>query len=218
MDFAAPGIHGRQIAFPCNPSRSKLPPQLATNFSSRAVYFMQDANDADLVTRTLAGETEAFEVLVNHHQRVLFRVALRMLGDYADAADATQSAFIKAYERLGSFDPRFRFFSWIYRILVNECLNTRRSRKPHEETGPEPAADSTPFEAAASAELRVRVQRALLTLPIESRQVVVLRHFAGLSYDEIAEAVGVPSKTVKSRLYSARQRLCELLIAEKVAR
>ena len=179
---------------------------------------MQEPDDAALVARTMAGETEAFEVLVSRHQRVLFRVALRMLGDYADAADATQSAFIKAYERLGSFDPRFRFFSWIYRILVNECLNARRSRKPHEEPGPELASESTPFEAAATAELRVRVQRALLALPMESRQVVVLRHFGGLSYDEIAEAVGVPSKTVKSRLYSARQRLCELLIAEKVAR
>jgi RNA polymerase sigma-70 factor (ECF subfamily) len=77
---------------------------------------------------------------------------------------------------------------------------------------------STAFDAVASAERRARVQRALLALPLESRQVVVLRHFAGLSYDEIAEAVGIPAKTVKSRLYSARQRLCELLLVEKVSR
>jgi RNA polymerase sigma-70 factor (ECF subfamily) len=182
------------------------------------VYFMQEPDDAALVARTLAGETEAFEVLVNRHQRVLFRVALRMLGGYADAADATQVAFVKAFERLGSFDPRFRFFSWIYRILLNECLNARRSRKAYEEIGGAAAASESPFEVVASAERRVRVQRALLALPIESRQVVVLRHFAGLSYDEIADAVGIPAKTVKSRLYSARQRLCELLLTEKVAR
>jgi RNA polymerase sigma-70 factor (ECF subfamily) len=76
----------------------------------------------------------------------------------------------------------------------------------------------TAFDAVATAERRARVQRALVALPIESRQVVVLRHFAGLSYDEIAEAVGIPAKTVKSRLYSARQRLCELLLVEKVSR
>jgi RNA polymerase sigma-70 factor (ECF subfamily) len=204
--------------FPCNPSRCKLARQLATNFPSPAVYFMQDAHDADLVARTLAGQPEAFEGLVGRYQRVLFKVALRMLGDHADAADATQSAFIKAYERLGTFDPRFRFFSWIYRILLNECLNAKRSRRAHEEALAEPSTQSTAFDALASAERRARVQRALLALPLESRQVVVLRHFAGLSYDEIAEAVGIPAKTVKSRLYSARQRLCELLLVEKVSR
>lgn len=179
---------------------------------------MQDAHDADLVARTLAGQPEAFEALVGRYQRVLFKVALRMLGDHADAADATQSAFIKAYERLGTFDPRFRFFSWIYRILLNECLNAKRSRRVHDEPAAEPLTQSTAFDAVASAERRARVQRALLALPLESRQVVVLRHFAGLSYDEIAEAVGIPAKTVKSRLYSARQRLCELLLVEKVSR
>lgn len=178
---------------------------------------MQDLDDAALVARSASGEADAFEILVTRYQRVLFSVALRMLGDYADAADATQVAFIKAYERLDSFDPRFRFFSWIYRILVNECLNTRRGRHPHAEITPDLRGNGTPFEAFAANERRHRVQRALLELSIESRQVVVLRHFADLSYDEIAATLGVPSKTVKSRLYSARQQLSELLLGEKVS-
>lgn len=177
---------------------------------------MQELDDAALVARSLSGEAEAFESLVSRYQRVLFSVALRMLGDYADAADATQVAFIRAYEKLDSFDPRFRFFSWIYRILVNECLNTRRGRYPHTEITPNLRGNGTPFEAFAITERRRRVQRALLELSMEYRQVVILRHFADLSYDEIAATLGVPSKTVKSRLYSARQQLSELLLGEKV--
>jgi RNA polymerase sigma-70 factor (ECF subfamily) len=179
---------------------------------------MQDLDDAALVARSAAGEAEAFEVLVTRYQRVLFSVALRILGDYADAGDATQAAFIKAFERLGTFDPRYRFFSWVYRILVNECLNARRGRRPHEPIAADLKADGTPFESMESAERRRLVQRALLELPMDLRQVVVLRHFGELSYDEIAATLGVPSKTVKSRLYSARQRLGELLLGEKVGR
>ena len=179
---------------------------------------MQDPDDGSLVARAAAGEAAAFEILVARYQRVLFSVALRMLGDYADAGDATQTAFIKAYERLGSFDPRFRFFSWVYRILVNECLNAKRGRHRHQEVSTELAVHCTQFEAFATDERRHRVQRALLELPMESRQVVILRHFAELSYDEIADTLGIPSKTVKSRLYTARQRLSELLLGEKISR
>src|SRR5439155_3953910 len=91
-------------------------PQGAANFPADGVYFSQDANDHDLVARCLAGETAAFEPIVERYQRVLFTVALRMLGDRAEAADATQNAFVSAYRKLGTFDPQRRFFSWLYRI------------------------------------------------------------------------------------------------------
>lgn len=176
---------------------------------------MQQPDDATLVERSAAGDADAFEVLVGRYHRVLFSVALRMLGDYDDASDATQAALIKAYEKLGSFDPRYRFFSWIYRILLNECLNARRSRKPHEEVTPELAVGGSPLDALEATERRRRVQAALLSLPVEYRVVVVLRHFGSLSYDEIAAILNIPAKTVKSRLYTARQRLLELLAGEK---
>jgi RNA polymerase sigma-70 factor (ECF subfamily) len=180
------------------------------------VYFMQEPDDASLVARSVAGDTVAFETLITRHERVLFRVALRMLGDVADAADATQATFIKVYEKLGTFDPRFRFFSWIYRILLNECLNLKRSRRSHEEVTPDLAGDTTPLDALEAAERRKCVQRALLDLPVDYRAVVVLRHFGELSYDDIAGTLGIPAKTVKSRLYSARQRLSELLVGQKI--
>ena len=177
---------------------------------------MQNLDDESLARRSAGGEIEAFEILVIRYQRVLFKVALRMLGDHADANDATQAALVKAYQHLDSFDPRFRFFSWIYRILLNECLNTRRGRRVHEQeaVASELPGNGTPLDALEKTERRQRVQKALLTLPDDYRQVVVLRHFAELSYDEIAATLAIPAKVVKSRLYTARQRLAELLLME----
>jgi RNA polymerase sigma-70 factor (ECF subfamily) len=182
------------------------------------VYFTQDSDDAVLVARSAAGDAAAFEVLVVRYERVLFSVALRMLGDYDDARDATQAAFVKAYRSLTRFDSRFRFFSWMYRILLNECLNTKRGRHLHEPLARDLAVQGGPLETLEASERRRRVQQALLALPVEYREVVVLRHFGEMGYDDIATTLGIAAKTVKSRLYTARQRLIELLIDEKTRR
>ena len=178
------------------------------------VYLTQDLEDVDLVAKCLGGELQAFELLMERHERVLFTVALRMLGDREEARDATQNTFLKVYQRLDTFDSSYRFFSWVYKIMLNECLNVQRARRLFSEaSGPEPATSDGPFEAFEAEERRQRVQAALLALPREYREVVVLRHFADLSYEEIAAAAGVPVRTVKSRLYTARQRLGQLLQA-----
>jgi RNA polymerase sigma-70 factor, ECF subfamily len=176
------------------------------------VYLAEDADDTTLVGRVLAGDTAAFEVLVRRHQRVLFTVALRMLGDREEAQDATQNAFVKAYQKLGTFNANYRFFSWIYRIVVNECLNLRRARLPAVDTPAfEPVAPGQALEVLEAQDRRRLVQVAVLALPADYRQVIVLRHFTELSYEEIGASLGIPVKTVKSRLYTARQRLAELL-------
>jgi RNA polymerase sigma-70 factor (ECF subfamily) len=181
------------------------------------VYFSSEQDDAALVKRSLAGDQAAFEGLVSRYQKVLYTVALRMLGNPDDAKDATQTAFVKAYERLSSFDEQYRFFSWIYRILLNECLNMLRGRRPESELSPALATASGPFEAAVTGERRAQIQAALLQLTADYRAAIILRHFVGLSYDEMAEALGVPAKTVKSRLHTARQRLGELLLGWKAS-
>lgn len=179
------------------------------------MYFSQDPEDGALVAGTLKGDPAAFEAIVARYQSVMFRVALRMLGDYEDARDATQTAFVSAYRKLSSFDPNLRFFSWLYRILLNECLNAKRDRRPHEPVTADMVLAGSPLEALEASERRHRVQRALLALPHDYREVIVLRHFAELGYDEIATTLGIAPKTVKSRLYTARQRLTELLVLEK---
>ena len=95
---------------------------------------------------------------------------------------------------------------------MNECLNVLRGRRPEDELSPALATAGGPYEAAISSERRTQIQAALLQLTPDHRAVIVLRHFGGLSYDEMGDALGVPSKTVKSRLHSARQRLGELLL------
>ena len=166
------------------------------------------------MVRCLGGDHAAFEPLVSRYERVLFRVALRLTGEYEDARDATQNAFVKAFEQLHRYDGKRKFFSWLYRIAVNECLNLRRSRRPEQAMTDEfegSNAQNGPFEAFAQVEARSRIDRAMAHLSFEYREVIVLRHFADLSYEEMAEAIGVPEKTVKSRLFSARQKLAGLL-------
>jgi RNA polymerase sigma-70 factor, ECF subfamily len=186
-----------------------------TNYSMGRVYFSEDPDDLDLVRQSLEGQTEAFGMLVTRYQKVMYTVALRMLGNPEDARDATQDAFVKAYQHLATFDSRYRFYSWMYRILVNECLNVSRDRRSEEPLDPDAAGVGSPFDTALAAERVVQINMALEQLTPEYRAVVVLRHFAGQSYGEIAEALSIPEKTVKSRLYSARQQLGELLLGWK---
>jgi RNA polymerase sigma-70 factor (ECF subfamily) len=167
-------------------------------------------DDAQWVSRCLQGDTSAFEVLVQRYQRIVFSVAYRLTADPEDARDITQNAFLRAYERLDSYDPDRKFFSWIYKIAVNESLNFRRARKTHE-----PIERALPMPAPGDPVERIettdRIQTALMALPPEQRELIVLKYFVELSYEEISDVVGIPEKTVKSRLFSARQQLETLL-------
>jgi RNA polymerase sigma-70 factor, ECF subfamily len=176
---------------------------------------MTDENEERVwVARCLKGDASAFEPLVARYERPLFAVALRLVANYEDARDVTQNVFIRAYEHLGSFDPQRRFFSWIYRIAVNESLNLRRTRRPQEALGTWIQVHGGQAEAVEAEETHARVEQALSRLTEEYREVVVLRYFGELSYEEISHAIGVPEKTVKSRLFSARQRLAALLAGD----
>lgn len=185
---------------------------LFTNFPPRPGYLNQSREDAALVRRCLDGDRTAFEPLVERYQQVLFTVAFRMLGNYDEARDAAQNTFVKVYEKLNAFDPEYSFFSWIYRILINDCINLRR-RPAAEQIDDEWPADGPAADSMELAEQRRDVRAAILTLSPEYREVIVLRHFAGMSYDEMSHAVGVPAKTVKSRLFTARKQLAERLSA-----
>lgn len=188
------------------------PRETPTNFSARPVYIAQDAEDLAAVRRCLEGDQAAFTTIVERYQRLLYTVAVRLLGNRDEANDAAQNAFVKAYQKLDTFDTSRRFFNWIYQILVNECLNLRRARHTTESLSPELVGGSTPADLFEAEERRRRVQAAIVALPFEYREVVVLRHFAELSYDEIADALGIAASVVKSRLYTARQRLAQMLL------
>ena len=189
----------------------------ATNFPGPDVYLQAGIEDEGrLIARCLDGDSAAFEPLVDRYYRPLFLVAVRLVGNRDEARDVTQIAFLKAYQALGTCDRSRRFFSWIYRIVVNECLNSLRARRPTQALDDRIADPIVAADAVYASETTRRVRQALLRLPHDQRDVIVMRHFAELRYDEIAAALGIEEKTVKSRLFSARRRLCELLAAERV--
>jgi RNA polymerase sigma-70 factor (ECF subfamily) len=166
-----------------------------------------DEQDRALVGRFLEGQGDAAGALVDRYQKRLFTVALRMLGNVQDAEDVTQTVFLNAFLKLGTYDPKYRFFSWVYRMTVNESLNQLKRRKPTvtlEDAFEVPAPGAAPDRAT---EAEDRVGKALMGLKPDDRAVVVLKHFLFFSYEEIAEVLDIPVKTVKSRLFTARERL-----------
>lgn len=169
--------------------------------------------DRALIRRFLDGERAAGDDLVDRYHRTVFNVALRMLGNVQDAEDVTQTVFGNAFAALDSYDPKHRFFSWIYRMTLNESLNTLKRRRPAVSLDRSLDVPAPGGVSESAAEAEDRVGRALLELKPDDRAVVVLRHFVSFSYDEISDVLGVPVKTVKSRLFTARERLRQALLA-----
>jgi RNA polymerase sigma-70 factor (ECF subfamily) len=168
--------------------------------------------DAVLVEACLRGNRHAFDELVDRYEGPIYSAAFRITGSVEDAMDATQNAFVNAYEKLHTFDPDFRFFSWIYRIAVNQALNlVGRRRDVSELDGDVHAAGPDPEQSFTAAEAGGNLHQALLDLEPHYRAVVILKHLEGFSYREIGEMLEIPEKTVKSRLFTARQRLRKIL-------
>jgi RNA polymerase sigma-70 factor (ECF subfamily) len=174
----------------------------------------EDPDDA-LVERCREGDRAAFVALVGRYRKPIYNAAYRVLGSEEDASDVTQSVFLKVLERLDQYDPRYKFFSWVYRIAVNESLNLLRQgqREAPLDDDIELAAQESaePDRQVNDAQVSRRIQKALMSMRVSDRAVLVLRHFSDCSYEEIAEIMELEVKTVKSRLYEARQRLRELL-------
>jgi RNA polymerase sigma-70 factor (ECF subfamily) len=175
---------------------------------------MGNSRDHALVERCRRGDRQALEALIREYERPIYNAAYRILGNPDDAADATQAAFLKAFENLDRYDPTYKFFSWIYRIAVNESINQRkRSSRLQPLAEDQSVAQSGPDAAASSGDLQRGIQDGLMALNDEYRTVIVLRHFSDLSYRQISEILEIPEKTVKSRLYSARQLMKDRLVA-----
>lgn len=171
--------------------------------------------DLELVERVKTGDTEAFGQIVNRYEKIVFNSAYRIIGDQDDAADITQATFVKVYEKLATFNSSFKFFSWLYRISVNEAYNFRKKRMKVAAIGMEPATTQPgPYEDFRQLERCEHLERALETMTYDYRVVIVLKHLMLLSYKEIATILEVPEKTIKSRLFSARQVLHTQLVEQ----
>jgi len=173
--------------------------------------------------RCRGGSREAFEVFVNKYMKDAYFIALGLVGNREDALDLSQEAFVRAYRNIKQVKPGRGFFPWFYQILKNLCISHLRRRK-HRLAGsldvegcPEPAStdDFSPDAVVGKDELKKEVWQAIGKLEPKHREVIVLRHFRNMSYEQIAKALFCNKGTVTSRLYYARKRLQELLSTEK---
>lgn len=178
--------------------------------------------DAALVAAWQDGDIAAFEMLVRRHEGRVFRMLFRMLGTREEAEDATQEAFLSLHRHGHRFRREARFSTFLYRVAANAALNRRRSlgraRARERELASRQAAGSDlpsaprdPESAAGGAEVQEQVQRALQALPPDLRAAVVLYDLEGQPYRDVAQALGVPEGTVKSRIHRGRQALREQL-------
>jgi len=174
--------------------------------------------------RCRRGSPEAFEVFVNRYMKNAYFIALGLVGNREDAMDLSQEAFIRAYRNIKHLKPDRRFFPWFYQILKNLCISHIRKRRYRQtssldgENCPEPSATTDyflPEVVAGRNELKDKVWQAIGKLDDKHREVIILRHFQNMSYEQIAEALYCNKGTVTSRLYYARKRLEELLSTGK---
>lgn len=168
--------------------------------------------DEELLRRYLDGSGRAFTQLVTRHEDRIFALALRMLGERADALDATQDAFISAFRQARSFRGDSSFGTWLYRIAINACKDVIRRKKrwgdPVEDAGvDEPSTE----DVAATTVTRIELSEALARLPEEFRDPVVMHDLGGIPYEEIARTTRTNVGTVKSRISRGRKRLAALL-------
>ncbi len=173
---------------------------------------MNEPDDTTLMEQCTKGNRQAFETLLARYEKPVYNAAYRMLHSRDDARDVTQTVFLKVYENLDQYDPKYRFFSWIYRIALNEAINVLKKSSRLEPLDTETLSQTQgPEQQASSEQLSEGVQTALMAIKSDYRPVVVLKHFLGCNYNEISEILEIPEKTVKSRLYTARRLLEEQL-------
>ena len=192
-------------------------------------------SDAAVVERARSGDHEAFRVLVERYQGRLYRLALRVLRDEEQARDAVQEAFLKMYRSLDRFEGRSSIYTWMYRLVMNQCIDAKRRDRSDRHTEFEEERGMGAFETEAvpvggsgslphpedeleKSELRGFVQSAVDALPEDARRTFLLREVDGLSYAEIAKSLRIPKGTVMSRLHYARRRLRAALIEAGVER
>jgi RNA polymerase sigma-70 factor, ECF subfamily len=178
------------------------------------------STDEQIVERALGGDREAFGEIVRRWERKIFALTFGILGSPEDARDATQETFIAAYRNLQGFRGEARVSSWLHRIAVNQCLTRQRRARVRAETWLEDEAGgpggerllatnehASPIKSAERSEATEAVRRAVAALPPELREVVLLKEFEEMTFQEIADALQIPLSTVKSRLYTALRQL-----------
>ncbi len=210
------------------PKKLNTPAPAASN--NKELRAKEALEDRALVERVQAGDKEAFRMLVERHQRRAFSIAMSLVRDENDARELVQDAFLRVYKNIGSFQGQSSFFTWLYRIITN--LSIDLIRKPGRQVAEldenrvgtdseNPSKDfpflsridgADPADVVRRGEIASRLREALAALPDYHRGVILMREIEGLSYEEMAQAMGVSKGTIMSRLFHARQKLQKALV------
>ena len=176
-----------------------------------------ESEDFVIVKDCLNGNGRSYEIIVEKYNKVVFRLANKFVKNFDDAEEITQAVFVKAYENLRNYDPKYKFFSWLYKIAVNEAINFDKRRRNSEEINENIISnEDEPDKIYDNNDLSEKIIDALMQLDMIYRLPVVLKHFLDYSYKELSYMLGVPEKTVKSRLFTGRQLLKDILIKKSV--
>lgn len=170
-------------------------------------------DDNELVFEVIHGSISSFELLIERYQQTIFNIIFRMVGDFETSRDLTQDVFVKAFEKMGGFNFKYRFYSWLYRIAINEAINyNKRKSKNIRLNGFNPSlADNS--DTSDHESISRLLHRELSNLAEDHRMLVLLKYYCGLSYQDITEVTQIPVKKVRSRLFIAREKLRKGLIA-----
>ena len=185
-------------------------------------------SDESIVARVLSGDDDLFGLLVRRYQTRVHAHVAKMIGHREDALDLTQEIFLKVYQALARFNPEYKFSTWLFRIAGNAAIDHLRKKRPKtvplEIPDPESqgrvsspeysSSDPDPYKMLRNLERGSAIAEAIADLPLEFRELIALRHFAGLSYEEIAEVKEMPLGTVKNKLFRARAVLKDRLAGE----
>jgi len=180
------------------------------------------SEDIEIVNRCLAGDVNAFEVLIDRYKKAVYNTAYRMMGNREEAEDVSQEAFIRMYKSLSKYNPEYKFITWALKVTTNLCLDSLRKRKsetiPIDEGFDIKDGKDTPEEEYIRKENQKLVQDAIMKLPGKYREFLILFHHRNLSYQEIMDITGESLTIVKNRLYRARQMLKEELLSREKER
>jgi RNA polymerase sigma-70 factor, ECF subfamily len=181
------------------------------------VYLQLEDEDFIAVRDCLNGNGRSYEIIVDKYQKMIFRLANKFVKNFDDAEEITQSVFVKAYENLNTYDSKYKFFSWLYRIAVNEAINYEKRKKNNGMLDENIRSfEQDPDRIYDANILSDNIIDALMELDMIYRLPVVLKHFLDYSYKELSYLLGVPEKTVKSRLFAGRQLLKDILTNKRV--
>ncbi len=166
-----------------------------------------------IIERILAGQVDQYKILMIKYQNPVFRLILKIVGNYDDAKDLTQDVFVKTFESIGQYKPQYKFFSWIYRIAINEALLFVKRRKNFRQIDSVTDLGIHLPEQTSDYEHREKLlNHAIGGLSESYKSVVLLKYYSDLSYTDMAAILEIPEKTVKSRLFDARKILREKLV------